>query len=580
MTRARALIAATALGFAALSAPAAVAGTGWGPEHVVTGVPSISSATAAVDAAGDAALALHTADQEQNTTLLTTRPAGGVFGAPVDAAPDRAHRADLPVAPVRPTVAPDGTAYAAAQDGDTDGDDGTGAVLLRAFPPGGAASAPVVVAPAERHLMSWPLVAVDRDGTTVVAWQVTADDDDYHPVVHWAIRPAGGAFGPVQSTTRWATDPQLATDAAGDMVLAWREDWTSDAADAPFDTRVRAIRRPAGGAFGPVQTLSTPLPRDVSVPSLAIADGGRVALAWVEYPKANPIGEPDADLRVSVGTVAGGFGPVVDLASVKASQTFSYAPAIAVNAAGQAVATWTLTTYGPPSPQNPPAVQQAARRSADGVWEAPTTFPPRSYQDSLAALGPDGTAILVWNGYDHTNVSVAPPGAPFPAPMALASGEIGASLAMDGDGDALLAWADDDVVHWMDYDGDPAPASAPPVEPEPAPAVPVVLAAPAAPAAPAQPPAPAPVLRAASRAPAATPKPKPRCAVPKIINLTPARARARLLAAHCRLGTVTTPKRLARHHGLVVRRQSRTAGHRTTAGAKVAVTLGVKPREG
>ena len=568
MTRARALIAATALSFAALTAPPALAGTGWGPDHVVTGVPPAYGATAAVNAAGVAALALHTTDQQQDTTLLMTRPAGGVFGPPLDVAPGRLPRGQLPVAPVLPTVAPDGTVYAAAQDGNADASNGTGPVLLRTLPPGGAMSAPVTVAPDEPDLTRAPLVAVGPDGTTVVAWQVTPYTIDFHPLVRWAIRPPGGTFGPVRSTTRWASEPRLAADAAGDMVLAWREEWTADTTAAPLEMRVRAMRRPAGGVFGPAETLSTPLPRDVSAPSVAVAAGGRVALAWVEYPKANPIGEPDAHLRASVGTVAGGFGPGAELASVQASRTFAYDPAIAVDAAGRAVATWTLTTVGQPSPSNPPAVQQAARRSADGVWEAPTTFAPRSYARGEAALGPDGTAILVWDGYDHTNVSIAPPGGPFPAPSELKSDEGAASLATDGDGNALLAWVDGFVVHWMDYDGDPGPA--PPATPVPA------IVAPAAPTAPAPSvPAIVPALRAASHAPA---KPKSRCAVPRVVNLTQARARARLLAAHCRLGTVTTPKRLKHHRGLVVRRQSRAAGARTTSGAKVAVTLGLRPR--
>jgi hypothetical protein len=71
---------------------------------------------------------------------------------------------------------------------------------------------------------------------------------------------------------------------------------------------------------------------------------------------------------------------------------------------------------------------------------------------------------------------------------------------------------------------------------------------------------------------------KARCRVPSLRNLTVTRARAKLKAARCALGRVTTPRKDKHKHGLVIRVQSRRAGARATAGAHVNVTLGVKPK--
>jgi subtilisin family serine protease len=71
------------------------------------------------------------------------------------------------------------------------------------------------------------------------------------------------------------------------------------------------------------------------------------------------------------------------------------------------------------------------------------------------------------------------------------------------------------------------------------------------------------------------------CRVPKLASLTLPRARAALRRASCRIGKVAKPKRRKgqrRPAPLIVKSSRPKAGAERTAGAKVAVTLGPKPR--
>ena len=76
-----------------------------------------------------------------------------------------------------------------------------------------------------------------------------------------------------------------------------------------------------------------------------------------------------------------------------------------------------------------------------------------------------------------------------------------------------------------------------------------------------------------------TKKPAARCVVPKLKGLTLTAARSKLTRAHCRLGTVRRPKRVARGATLVVKTQGPAAGRRLASGAKVQVTLAKKARK-
>jgi thermitase len=71
-----------------------------------------------------------------------------------------------------------------------------------------------------------------------------------------------------------------------------------------------------------------------------------------------------------------------------------------------------------------------------------------------------------------------------------------------------------------------------------------------------------------------------KCRVPKLKKLSLSRARALLGVSNCKLGKVTKPKKRGQRKlpPLIVKSSSPKAGAELTAGAKVAVTLGPKPK--
>jgi hypothetical protein len=94
-----------------------------------------------------------------------------------------------------------------------------------------------------------PQVAFDPSGNAIAVW---TQWDGAHGRTHAAFRPAGGSFGGDQTISpggRDAITPQLSIDSAGKAIAVWYSfDGTTD--------RILAAVRPAGGSFGPAQTIS------------------------------------------------------------------------------------------------------------------------------------------------------------------------------------------------------------------------------------------------------------------------------------------------------------------------------------
>src|SRR5689334_15578073 len=95
-------------------------------------------------------------------------------------------------------------------------------LLLAPVPANGAGwLAPTRLATSGESDAGPPAVAVNPDGSAVVAWNAKLPDDSY--AVRVAQRPAGGPFGaPVNAVTGGSPfAPAVATDPAGDVLVAW-----------------------------------------------------------------------------------------------------------------------------------------------------------------------------------------------------------------------------------------------------------------------------------------------------------------------------------------------------------------------
>jgi sulfur transfer complex TusBCD TusB component (DsrH family) len=128
-------------------------------------------------------------------------------------------------------------------------------------------------------------VVLWQDGTTLAAAGRAAGSTSFEaPVTLGAVAVRGAALG---------------MDAHGNALLAWAEGG---------DRIERAIRRPAGGAFGGIQALPVEGRQTVGdfAPELAVSATGRAVLAWHDLPEGSNARHFGAS--AAIGTTAQGFG--------------------------------------------------------------------------------------------------------------------------------------------------------------------------------------------------------------------------------------------------------------------------------
>ncbi|MCW2995985.1 MAG: domain containing protein [Conexibacter sp.] len=403
-------------------------------------------------------------------------------------------------------------------------------------------------------------LAMNAAGDAIVSW-VRTDGTNY--LAQAAVRaPGASAFGtPVtlSQTGVNATDPSVALAPDGSSAVAW------ELADAGGN-RSQVSYRPRDGLFS-LPTFASPTGLTSSYPAIALAGDGDVVTSWT-----GPGG--------NAATRTGAFGSAF---SGPASQfdTGGGTTGVAAAAGGHAVVVYA---------NNANTTLYASSRAPGGGFDAPVPVAPgvaayyANYLVTPVAMDAAGDAAATWQGAANTVgvslLDVTPPELRSLAVPAAGTAGTAAAFAVDP-ADAFSAIAS---TSWSFGDGTPAASgtsvqhafaaagsydvtvTSTDVEGNTASATRTVAVA----AAPVVPP---PIVKGPPPVTATV-----RCAVPSLKDLTSARAKAKLVRAHCTLGKVTTPKRLKHEKGLVVRSQSRKAGTRTTRGAKVNVTLGTRPK--
>lgn len=302
------LLAALALAPAAAAAPpvfAPAAPVGTDGHH----------ARVAVGEAGDAVVAW-AGSRARPGVFVAVRPAGEAsFGAARQVAPDDVQgEADLVLARNAAGVValgwpgPDGPRVAV---GRTDGGFGPVEVVR---PAGGPRALPRV-----RGL------AVAPDGTVAVG---LADESGAAAV---ALRAPGGGYGPLQALgADVRTGPLLSADATGGVSAMWTGRAAGNRQDAGV---VHVAERRGPGGFGPARTLS-PLDQsaDIGFPGPGFHGNlrGDALAHWDVRPPGERVGRT---VQAAVRPAGGDWGAATSLGP-------GSEPAGAVNAAGDAVVTW------------------------------------------------------------------------------------------------------------------------------------------------------------------------------------------------------------------------------------------------
>jgi hypothetical protein len=283
--------------------------------------------------------------------------------------------------------------------------------------------------------------AMTSDGTAVVLWAETDGS------IRAALRPAGKSFGrpqKVSGTLRGQFGvPSVATDRAGDLLVAWSRFFT---AGSQRTWQVHAVWRPARGAFGAVVTLGTGVD-----PRAAFNARGDAVVSWtslVETGGTFPVPySRTAVAQVTIRPVGGRFGPATTL-----STTPTTAVSAVVTDEGAVGAVWEHAN-GPET--DPYGAIQTSSNAAGGVFEAPVDAPvvvARRSFNPMIAYGSNGELVTVWQEKTRSTPfsRAAPihwatrvPGSAFGPRRTLTTGEAnGPQLALTGDGRAVVVWID------------------------------------------------------------------------------------------------------------------------------------------
>ena len=283
------------------------------------------------------------------------------------------------------------------------------------------------VSPADQTvLQNSPLVSHPSFGY-LPTWQLFVDPDTR---VQTRSRSPLGALGPTQTISPAggdATDVHVAVDANGNTSYVW-------AFDNGVDSRIQTRDRSAGGALGPVATLSPP-GQTCSEPRVAVRPAGRKVFTW----RCGGLGSQQVKLRTRSAT--GVLGATQNISP--ASGSASSAQVVAAGN-GNALAVW-LHYDGTLA-----RVQARPLSNGDVLGPIENISPGGTDNDfPHVATTPGGKAVIVWQQYGSSfSESVIkvrnrlPSGALSPVVSLTAPGtqSVEPKAALDGAGDALVIW--------------------------------------------------------------------------------------------------------------------------------------------
>jgi hypothetical protein len=225
---------------------------------------------------------------------------------------------------------------------------------------------------------SRPALAVAPSGRVVATWSAVAGATY---VLRTVTRPGAGAFGTaatvedVDDIVGAGVESDLAADGPDDVTGVWAQ---YDGARHPF---IRAGRRVAGAAFGPIATVSLGEANDTAWPphpALAANAAGDAAAIWLH--DVGGVSWVELAQRAGAGAA---FTPAVPVSAEGGVDPVA-APDVAVDGAGRALATWLRG-----------GVVEAVR-TAGGAASAVTLSDGAGAGAPRVAADGDGGAVAVW----------------------------------------------------------------------------------------------------------------------------------------------------------------------------------------
>ena len=278
----------------------------------------------------------------------------------------------------------------------------------------------------EHQISNSAELALNATGEAVTIWRSNSG------LIEGAVGSAGAWQTPsdISGASPDARSPQVTIDSHGDAVAVWE-------AYNGTEEFIAGTSRPAAGSW---QTPVTLTEHGVSgrFPEVAADASGDVIAAWGTA--------PEHTVQSVMGSAASGTWQAPVNVSTSGSGPGNQQVSLAVNARGEAVASWESNT--------PEELGQAASGSAvTGKWQTPTAFTPNGERvnNSRVAIDPQGDALVVWTNKARTLVKSAamPTGSEsFSAPVILYTSEgvyereelNGPQVAFGGAGIGVAVW--------------------------------------------------------------------------------------------------------------------------------------------
>jgi PKD domain len=237
--------------------------------------------------------------------------------------------------------------------------------------------------------------------------------------------------------------PLVAMDPAGDSVAIWPS-------DGEGKESLMAASRPAGGSWSaPVPVTTAPTGLEIYDLNVVISAAGEVTVAW---------------------DVIGGATPVVQVSSERPGGSWSAPTTIstpgrqadgldlAVDSAGHLTAAWQEYNGND-------FVVVVADRRADGVWTTPLQVSPTvgNAQQASLAVDDQGDAVVAWSEQLQIGAATRSHGGAWSAPIEVTpAGEIvrPPKVAMDPAGEAVVVWSRFEGSHYLAQSRTMSPAGA------------------------------------------------------------------------------------------------------------------------
>jgi len=298
------------------------------------------------------------------------------------------------------------------------------AVALFLFPnAAGGELKPISLSPGGASASS-PRIASDGAGNVVAAWREVDGDQSS---IRAAFRQKGEAWGELRQISAAAAStesPEVAMDRIGNSVAVWHR-------STGHDSVVQAAVRPAGGTWSAAQDLSGA--GELAFNADVALEAGRLTAVWTVVRERRSI------VQSSSRTITGSWEPAE---TVSAPGENSYAPVVAMDDLGGAVASWQSSDGGF-------LVVQAAVRTSTGDWSVPEALSGRGRHATrpVIAMDADGNALVGWVRYNGAwfaaQVTRRNAGEAWATPQNLSDrgGNAGGlDLAMNRRGDAVVTW--------------------------------------------------------------------------------------------------------------------------------------------